>query len=66
MLPYSQEFKSLKTIEGDHIRCVLRNFKGHLTKAAGVLGISRATLYRKLLVHDLVDQVKKYREFRDL
>jgi DNA-binding NtrC family response regulator len=39
---------NLKDFEGSHIRSVIRHFGGDTLKASESLGISRATLYRKL------------------
>jgi transcriptional regulator with PAS, ATPase and Fis domain len=39
---------SLKEVEERHIRRVLRRHDGNATRAAETLGISRATLWRKL------------------
>jgi len=41
-------FPTLRKLEKDHIQAVLTHCRGHQSKAAGILGISRKTLYRKL------------------
>ena len=38
----------LERFEGEHIKDVIRNFGGDKEKAAEALGVSRATLYRKM------------------
>lgn len=44
----SMPLRSLREIEMDHIRTVLRATEGHRARAAKILGISQATLWRKL------------------
>jgi DNA-binding NtrC family response regulator len=46
--PSPSGLAGLKALERDHIREVVRQCGGDTLKAAGLLGISRATLYRKL------------------
>ena len=41
-------FRDIEEIEKEHIRGVLARFEGDIKKAAEILNISRATLYRKL------------------
>jgi transcriptional regulator of acetoin/glycerol metabolism len=43
-----QEWNNLESIEKNHIKTILRRFGGDIKKAAETLGVSRATLYRKL------------------
>ncbi|MEW5746355.1 MAG: sigma-54 dependent transcriptional regulator [Nitrospirota bacterium] len=43
-----EDIQSLESLETASIREALRRFNGDTKKAAGTLGISRATLYRKL------------------
>lgn len=43
--------KTLKVAESDLIRVTLAKTKGNVTEAARILGISRATIYRKLTDH---------------
>ena len=45
---YIKEDWTLEKLEEAHIKTVLRKFGGDVQKAAKALGISRATLYRKL------------------
>ena len=40
--------KTLQEVENEHIKYVLNETGGKLTKSADILGISRATLYRKI------------------
>ncbi|HEY3275093.1 MAG TPA: sigma-54 dependent transcriptional regulator [Syntrophorhabdaceae bacterium] len=40
--------RKLKVLESDHIQNILKSVGGDTVKAAAMLGISRATLYRKL------------------
>lgn len=44
----AQDDRNLNYLEEAHIRSVIRSFSGDTKKASQVLGISRATLYRKL------------------
>jgi len=44
----SMPLRNLREVEMDHIRTVLRATGGHRTRAAKILGISQATLWRKL------------------
>ena len=46
---------TLREIEKLHIERVLEKTSGNRSQAAGLLGISRKTLYRKLLEYHLVD-----------
>ena len=43
-----EEMKDLDLIERDHIKAVIERSGGDVTEAAKILGVSRATLYRKL------------------
>jgi DNA-binding NtrC family response regulator len=45
--------RSLATVEREHIAKVLQATRGNMTDAAEVLGIGRATLYRKMRSHNL-------------
>jgi transcriptional regulator of acetoin/glycerol metabolism len=45
---------TLKDVEKLHITETIREFKGNVTQAAQYLGISRATIYRKLKTHKVV------------
>lgn len=47
-LPDKTTANKLEDIEEEHIRTIIRRSAGDVRKAAGFLGISRATLYRKL------------------
>lgn len=47
------EAKTLAEVERDYITAVLRATGGNRTKAAALLGIGAATLYRKLKAYDL-------------
>jgi two-component system NtrC family response regulator len=49
-------FFSLAEMEKDHIQRVLRYVGGNRAKAAGVLGIGRKTLYRKLKNYETEDK----------
>lgn len=40
---------------------VLRANRGHVTRTAEVLGVSRATLYRRLAEHDIVPSLLRER-----
>lgn len=42
------KWPSLETVERRHILRVVKEQRGNLSRAAGVLGIDRRTLYRKL------------------
>ena len=46
--PATDRLKTLKDVEAEHIRDVLRITKGNRNEAAEVLGIHRDTLYRKV------------------
>jgi DNA-binding NtrC family response regulator len=48
-----REAKTLAEVERDYITAVLRASGGNRTKAAAMLGIGAATLYRKLKAYDL-------------
>ena len=41
-------FRSLKTLEQEHIQHVLKGVNGNQNKASKILGIGRSTLWRKL------------------
>ncbi|MFQ6033133.1 MAG: sigma-54 dependent transcriptional regulator, partial [Candidatus Zixiibacteriota bacterium] len=43
-----EEGKSLKAVEKEYIRMILKKAGGHKSKAASILGVDRRTLYRKL------------------
>jgi len=45
---YSKAAMNLRVVEEEHIRCILNNYGGDTEKAAKALGISRASLYRKI------------------
>jgi DNA-binding NtrC family response regulator len=45
--------RSLADVEQEHIRAVLRELGGNMTAAADVLGISRTTLYRRVVKYGL-------------
>jgi DNA-binding NtrC family response regulator len=47
------EARTLAEVERDYITAVLRAAGGNRTKAAAMLGIGAATLYRKLKAYDL-------------
>jgi DNA-binding NtrC family response regulator len=47
-LPDAITSKSLEELQDEEIRKVLKECKGNVSKAAHVLGVGRATLYRKL------------------
>lgn len=47
--------QTLQDIEREHILKVLASMNGHRAKAAGILGIGRKTLYRKLKALNLED-----------
>jgi DNA-binding NtrC family response regulator len=49
----SGEFQDLEEIEGDHIRGVIGRFGGDIKKAAEMMHISRATLYRKIKKYNI-------------
>lgn len=40
--------QTLEQLERDHIQSIMERFQGDVSKAARILGISRATLYRKI------------------
>ena len=42
------DFPSIKTIEKLHIEQALLRFEGNRTRASAALGISKATLWRKI------------------
>ena len=44
----SENAVSLEEIEKQHIEKILKDTKGNVTRAAGLLGIDRVTLYNKL------------------
>lgn len=50
--------KTLNEVEKEHIARVLDFTKGEKTKAAQILGISRAGLYAKLKRHNLIGGVQ--------
>jgi DNA-binding NtrC family response regulator len=45
---YDKGISNLENIEEAHIKAVIKHCGGDTRKAADILGISRATLYRKL------------------
>lgn len=47
------EVETLKEVEGRHIRAVLMKLSGHVVNTSKALGISRATLYRKMEDHGI-------------
>jgi DNA-binding NtrC family response regulator len=47
-LPINKTRKRLEELQEDEIKKVIRECKGNITKAAKILGVARATLYRKL------------------
>lgn len=49
----SEFIETLEDIERAHIRRALRLCGGNVTKTAYLLGISRATLYRKLKIYEI-------------
>lgn len=46
--PVTEGFRALEEIEADHIRGVIGSSGGNMNKAAEMMNISRATLYRKI------------------
>ncbi len=50
---------SLEAVERDHILRVLRETDGNQSRASGILGIDRKTLYLKLKKYGLQDHIKK-------
>ena len=42
-----EKFKTLSELKGDHIRRAMNKCEGNRAKAADILGVSRASLYRK-------------------
>jgi DNA-binding NtrC family response regulator len=47
-----EEFPSLASIEQQHIEAALAFFSGNRTRASAALGISKATLWRKLKAYE--------------
>jgi transcriptional regulator of acetoin/glycerol metabolism len=49
----TNEFTNLKKLEELHINQALHKYNGNIEKAAKELGLSRATLYRKIKKHNI-------------
>jgi transcriptional regulator with PAS, ATPase and Fis domain len=45
--------RTLRSLEGEHVRAALRESGGNVTRAAAALGIHRSTLYEKLREHGI-------------
>lgn len=50
-----QKLSSLKEIEKKHIKFILDQVKWNKTKASQILGITKATLYKKMALYDIKD-----------
>jgi DNA-binding NtrC family response regulator len=56
-VPAKPRLTTLEDVEGEHVAHVLRATKGHKTRTAEILGISRPRLDRLIKKHDLDDVV---------
>ena len=56
LLPHSQKYESIETMEKEHVRKILLAMNGHKSKAAEILGIDRKTLRIKMKKYGLNDQ----------
>jgi len=54
--PEAAASRTLEDVERAHILAILRSVGGSRVKAAGILGIDRKTLYRKLLRYGLAEE----------
>jgi transcriptional regulator of acetoin/glycerol metabolism len=53
--------KTLRDAEHEQVVLALRALNGNITEAAEILGVSRATLYRKVKNHGLLPKVLEFR-----
>lgn len=59
--PELAEIKTLREIEQAQIELALERLNGNITEAAEVLGVARATLYRRVIGFGLKNKVIEFR-----